>query len=330
MTLSRDVHTIFIFAWSGIEMHFNPHHNNPNQEKITSLEDEPERGFLNFIKSFFKRKNHLDNSNDLTEGIHDLMDEGQAKGLITNEESHMVYGVLDLKETTAHAIMVPRTEISSASANFTLGEMIDLVTECGHTRIPIHKDDIDHVVGVLHAKDLLRLLGREPDSKIPFDIFRKPFFVPENRKISELLKDLQEKRTHLAVVTDEYGGTAGIITTEDILEEIVGEILDEHDHEEPLLAVLEDGTFMVDARLDVEKLEEQLKVPLPNGDFESVGGFIIHLLGTIPKIGETISFGNFEITIQKGDQRKIEKVLISPKNGAGLNPAGLASTSGTA
>jgi len=291
------------------------------------LEDDPDKGFLRRIKSFFKQKNHLDNSSDLTEGIHDLMDEGQAKGLITNEESHMVYGVLDLKETKAHSIMVPRTEISSAPADFTLGEMIALVTQCGHTRIPIHKEDIDHVVGVLHAKDLLRLLGGDPESKIPSEIFRKPFFVPENRTISDLLKDLQEKRTHLAVVTDEYGGTAGIITTEDILEEIVGEILDEHDHEESLLFIQDDGGFIVDARLEAEKLEEQLKVKLPEGDFESVGGFIIHLLGRIPKMGEKIAFEDFDITIQKGDQRKIEKVLITRREESKPEPVPLLSDS---
>ncbi|MCG6881348.1 MAG: hemolysin family protein [Deltaproteobacteria bacterium] len=283
------------------------------------MEDDSEKGFLEHFRSFFKRKNHLDNSSDLAEGIHDLMDEGQAKGLISNEESHMVYGVLDLKETKAHSIMVPRTEISSASVDCTLGEMISLVTQCGHTRIPIHKDDIDHVVGVLHAKDLLRLLGGDPDSRIPFEIFRKPFFVPGNRTISDLLKDLQEQRTHLAIVTDEYGGTAGIITTEDILEEIVGEILDEHDHEEPLLSILDDGGFLVDARLEIEKLEEHLKIKFPEGDFESVGGFIIHLLGKIPKVGEKTSFGDFDITIQKGDQRKIDKALITPKKDDGSN-----------
>lgn len=291
------------------------------------MEDDSEKGFLEHFRSFFKRKNHLDNSSDLAEGIHDLMDEGQAKGLISNEESHMVYGVLDLKETKAHSIMVPRTEISSASVDCTLGEMISLVTQCGHTRIPIHKDDIDHVVGVLHAKDLLRLLGGDPDSKIPFEIFRKPFFVPGNRTISDLLKDLQEQRTHLAIVTDEYGGTAGIITTEDILEEIVGEILDEHDHEEPLLSILDDGGFLVDARLEIEKLEEHLKIKFPEGDFESVGGFIIHLLGKIPKVGEKTSFGNFDITIQKGDQRKIDKVLITQKKDDGSNPANSSSES---
>jgi CBS domain containing-hemolysin-like protein len=318
------VHTIFVHKPPAS----NPYYDNlKHKESIESLEDDPDKGFLRRIKSFFKQKNHLDNSSDLTEGIHDLMDEGQAKGLITNEESHMVYGVLDLKETKAHSIMVPRTEISSAPADFTLGEMIALVTQCGHTRIPIHKEDIDHVVGVLHAKDLLRLLGGDPDSKIPFEIFRKPFFVPENRTISDLLKDLQERRTHLAVVTDEYGGTAGIITTEDILEEIVGEILDEHDHEESLLSIQDDGGFVVDARLEAEKLEDQLKIKLPEGDFESVGGFIIHLLGRIPKIGEKIIFEDFDITIQKGDQRKIQKVLITQREESKPEPVPLLSGS---
>ncbi len=281
------------------------------------MEDDSEQGFFGLIKSLIKKKTRLDKSNDLTEEIHDLMDEGQARGLITNEESHMVYGVLDLKETAAHAIMIPRTEISSASVASTLGEIIDLVTNCGHTRIPIHKDDIDHIVGILHSKDLLKLLGKAPESKIPFDILRKPFFVPENRRISDLLKDLQEKMTHLAIVTDEYGGTAGIITIEDILEEIVGEIMDEHDYDEPLLEVLDDGSILVDARLEVEKLGEQLKIDLPEGDFESVGGFLIHLIGRIPEVNEKVSFQEIEMIIKKGDERKIDQVLISRKDEAG-------------
>jgi len=281
------------------------------------LEDDSEQGFWDLIKSLIKKKTRLDHSNDLTEEIHDLIDEGQAKGLITNEESHMVYGVLDLKETNAHSIMIPRTEILSASADSTLGEVIDLVTDCGHTRIPIHKDNIDHIVGILNAKDLLKLLGKAPESHIPFDILRKPFFVPENRRISDLLKDMQEKMTHLSIVTDEYGGTAGIITIEDILEEIVGEIMDEHDHEEPLLEVLDDGSILVDARLEVEKLGAQLKIDLPEGDFESVGGFLIHLIGRIPEVNEKVSFQDIEMIIKKGDERKIEEILISRKDEPG-------------
>ena len=264
------------------------------------------------MKSLFKKKSHIDDSNDLNIEIHDLMDEGQAKGLISDDESHMVYGVLDLKEMKAHSIMVPRMEISSASSDSTLREVIDLVTKCGHTRIPIHKDNIDRIVGILHSKDLLRFLGKNGDSKLQPEILRTPFFVPETRRVSDLLKDLQEKRHHLAVVTDEYGGTAGIITIEDILEEIVGEIMDEHDNEIDRLIPLDDGAFLVAAPLEVEKLEEAMQIELPEGDFESVGGFIIHLLGRIPKVGEKISFQGMEITIKEGDQRKIDKILFSP------------------
>jgi len=299
------------------------------QEKKEPLEDDSEQGFWGLIKSLIKKKTRLDHSNDLTEEIHDLIDEGQAKGLITNEESHMVYGVLDLKEIKAHSIMIPRTEILSASADSTLGEVIDLVTNCGHTRIPIHKEDIDHIVGILHAKDLLKLLGKAPESKIPLDILRKPFFVPENRRVSDLLKDLQEKMTHLSIVTDEYGGTAGIITIEDILEEIVGEIMDEHDHEESLLEVLDNGYLLVDARLEVEKLGAHLKIDLPEGDFESVGGFLIHLIGRIPEVNEKISFQDIEMIIKKGDERKIEEILITRKDESGPPGEGAPPISGS-
>jgi magnesium and cobalt transporter len=222
----------------------------------------------------------------------------------------MVYGVLDLKETKAHSIMIPRTEISSASINSTLAEVIKLVTDCGHTRIPFCKDNIDQIVGILHAKDLLKLWGENSSSPIPDEILRKPYFVPENQKVSELLRDLRAKKTHLAIVTDEYGGTAGIITIEDILEEIVGEIMDEHDDEPPLLSVLDDGSVLVDARLEIEKLGEHFGITLPEGEFESVGGFVIHLLGRIPKVDEKISYGNLHMTIKSADQRKIHKILI--------------------
>lgn len=256
---------------------------------------------------------HLQKNTDLTEEIHDLMDEGQAKGLITDEESDMVHGVLDLRETMVHSIMIPRTDISSASVNSTLGECTELVTDCGHTRIPIYKDSIDEIVGILHAKDLLKLLGKDPASNIPFDILRKPYFVPRSQRVSELLRNFKARKTHLAIVTDEYGGTAGIITIEDIIEEIVGEIMDEHDKNPPLLSVLDESSVLVDARLEIEKLEEHFEVNLPDGEFESVGGFIIHILGKIPKIGEIVSFKDLEMTIRSADERKIDKILISHK-----------------
>ncbi|MCD4716783.1 MAG: hemolysin family protein [Desulfobacterales bacterium] len=283
------------------------------------MEDDSEKGFFSLIKTLIKKKPPLGDSSDLAEEIHDLMDEGQAKGLISDEETHMVNGVLDLKETRAHSIMIPRTEISSAPANSTLGEVIRLVTDCGHTRIPIHNDNIDEIVGILHAKDLLKFLGEPPTSEIPLEILRKPYFVPGTQMISKLLKDLKEKKNHLAILTDEYGGTAGIITIEDILEEIVGEIMDEHDPDKPLLTAIDEKSILVDARLEVEKLEEHLDIRLPAGDFESVGGFVIHLLGRIPEANEKVPFENFTITVQEADQRKIEKILIT-RNPPSVSP----------
>ena len=274
------------------------------------MEDDSDQTLLHRIKSLLRKKSNLQKGTDLTEEIHDLMNEGQAKGLISDEESDMVYGVLDLKETKAHSIMIPRTEISSASINSTLGEVKELVSDCGHTRIPFFKDNIDEIVGILHAKDLLRLWGEDSSSPIPGEILRKPYFVPENQKVSELLRDLRAKKTHLAIVTDEYGGTAGIITIEDILEEIVGEIMDEHDYEPPLINVLDDSSVLVDARLEIEKLGEHFGITLPEGEFESVGGFIIHLLGRIPKVNEKITYEDLDMTIKSADQRKIHKILI--------------------
>ena len=274
------------------------------------MEDDSGQGLISRVKSLIGKKSHLGKETDLTEEIHDLMNEGQAKGLISGEESDMVHGVLDLKEITAHSIMIPRTEMSSASIDATLGEVIKLVSDCGHTRIPIYKNSIDEIAGILHSKDLLKLWGENPDSKIPFSILRTPYFVPRNQKVSELLKDLKARKTHLGIVTDEYGGTEGIITIEDILEEIVGEILDEHDEDRPMLTILDDNAILADARLEAEKLEDHFGIALPEGDFESVGGFIIHLLGKVPKIGEKINYKDMEMLIKSADARKIDKVLL--------------------
>lgn len=275
------------------------------------MEDDSDQSLLDKIISLLKKKSHIHNGTELTEELHELIDEGQAKGFISGEESDMVQGVLDLKDTKAHSIMIPRTEISSASINSTLGEIIQLVTDCGHTRIPIYHENIDEIVGILHAKDLLKLFGKDPEQKIPQEILRKPYFAPRNQKVSELFKDLRKKKTHLAIVTDEYGGTAGMITIEDIIEEIVGEILDEHDNDVPLLSVVDEKSVLVDARMEIEKLGEHFQIELPEGEFESVGGFIIHLLGKIPRQGEKVRFENLVMTIKSADNRRIDKILIS-------------------
>ncbi len=274
------------------------------------MEEDSNRSILDKILSFMN-KHHLQNGTDLADEINDLMDEGQAKGLISDEESEMVHGVLELKETTALSIMIPRTDLTSAPIDSTLGELINLITTCGHTRIPIYGESIDEIIGILHAKDLLKLFGSPPETKITPEILKKAFFVPGSQKISTLLRDLKTQKNHMAVVTDEYGGTEGIITIEDILEEIVGEIMDEHDHEEPLVSKIDDDTILVDARLGATELEEIFDIKLPDGDFESVGGFIIHILGKIPKTGDEFIYNNLKIQIKSADERRIDKALIT-------------------
>ncbi len=277
------------------------------------MEESSDQGLLSRFKSIFRKAKPRDESAELTEEIYDLMDEGQAKGLISGEVSEMVHAVLDLKETKAYEIMVPRTQVVSAPLTISLAEAIKLISDCGHTRIPIYKDRIDEILGILHAKDLLKMCSNDPASRIPPEILRKPHFVSFNQKASEVLRELKERKAHLAIVTDEYGGTAGIITVEDVIEEIVGEIMDEHDKDRLLMNVLDENTVSVDARLEVEKLTEHFDVPVPEGEFESVGGLVIHLLGRIPKVNDKVSFENLEMTVQSGDSRRIGKILVSRK-----------------
>ncbi len=277
------------------------------------MEEDSDQGLLSRFKSFFRKTKPRDEGAELTEEIYELMDEGQAKGLISGEVSEMVHAVLDLKETKAYEIMVPRTQVVSAPLTISLADAIKLISDCGHTRIPIYKDSIDEISGILHAKDLLKMCSNEPSSKIPPDILRKPHFVSFNQKASDVLRELKERKAHLAIVTDEYGGMAGIITVEDVIEEIVGEIMDEHDKERHLMNVLDENTVSVDARLEVEKLAEHFNMPVPEGEFESVGGLVLHLLGRIPQVNDKVSFEDLEMTVQSADSRRIGKILVNRK-----------------
>lgn len=277
------------------------------------MEEDSEHGFLGLIRSLLKRRTHIENGSELQDEIHELMDEGQARGFISGEESHMVFRILGLKDMSAQSIMIPRTEISSAPLSASLGEILQLVTRCGHTRIPIYERDLDSIVGILHAKDLLKLWGKGLESRLPRELLREPRFVPGSQRLSELFRDLKSTRTHMAVITDEYGGTDGIVTLEDILEEIVGEIFDEYDAVQPLLTVLDDTSVQVDARLEIEKLEEYLGKSFPRQDYESVGGLLIHLAGKIPQAGETLQFKDLTFTVQERDARRIKKILVQWK-----------------
>ena len=272
------------------------------------MEQPSGKGIQDWLRMCFRRLAGVQNDDDVEKEIQQIIDEGEQRGLISEDEGEMIQGIFSFRDTIAREIMVPRTDTVYAEAETKLPEIIQSIIESGHSRIPIYQDNIDNIIGTLHAKDLLPSWGAS-DMAIR-DIMRPPYFIPETKKISEVLKDLRDNKSHMAIVIDEYGGTAGILTLEDIIEEIIGEIMDEYDAEQKLIIEHEDGSISVNARLDVEKLEDFLQVDLPEGDFESVGGFIISLIGKVPEVNEKVIYDSLEIVIEAGSSRKIDRVRI--------------------
>jgi len=278
------------------------------------LEDESAKGLSRWLKKALRRLARIDKPKDLEKEIQQLIDEGEERGLISEDEGEMIQGIFSFRDTVAREVMVPRTDTVAAPHESSVESLIALIVESGHSRIPIYQDSIDNIIGILHAKDLLQHWGKTELNLRA--ILRPPYFIPESKKISEVLRDLRHRKSHMAIVIDEYGGTAGVLTMEDIIEEIIGDIMDEYDAEENWLVEQEDGSILVDARLDVEELEDYLDMEFPEGKFESVGGFIISRLGRVPAVHEKILFKNLEMIVEAADSRKVEKVRIRRREGA--------------
>jgi magnesium and cobalt transporter len=272
------------------------------------LEEDSAKGFRHWLKMCLRRLAKLDEDENIEKEIQQLIDEGEQAGLISEDEGEMIQGIFSFRDTIAREIMVPRTDAVFASAQTKVPDIVQLIIQSGHSRIPIYQESIDNVIGTVHAKDLLGHCDLE-DLDVR-EIVRPPYFIPETKKISEVLKDLRDNKSHLAVVIDEYGGTAGILTLEDLIEEIIGEVMDEYDAEERLIVEHDDGSILVNARLDVEELEDFLSVELPDGKFESVGGFVISLLGKVPSVNERLTYNDLEMVIEAANSRKIEKIRI--------------------
>ncbi len=240
--------------------------------------------------------------------MQQLIDAGEEEGLLSEDEGEMIQSILSFRDTVAREIMVPRTDAVIVSADTSIEELLQLIIENGHSRFPVYSENIDNVIGILHVKDLLSSWKQEHlDLK---SVLRTPYFIPETKKISQLLRELRDRKSHMAIVIDEYGGTAGLVTIEDIIEEIIGEIHDEHDADEDLMVATNEGDLIVDARLEIEKLAEHFNMQVPEGNFESVGGFITSLLGRVPQAHETIIHAPLEMIIESADVRKIRKVRI--------------------
>ena len=230
---------------------------------------------------------------------------------IEPEERAMIRSIFELADTVVREIMTPRPDMVTVSEDASFDEVVRTAIDHGHSRLPVHHpDQPDAMVGVVYAKDLLRRLALEPQRRRWADLVRTPTFVPESKRCDELLRELQEEMVHLALVVDEYGELAGLVTIEDILEEIVGEIVDEHDHEDPLVEFLDDGWMRIDARLGVDDLNELLDAELPEEGWDTVGGLVFGTVGRVPLEGEVIELGRTIITVERVQGRRVAKVLV--------------------
>ena len=242
--------------------------------------------------------------------IQQVMDAGEEEGLINEEENAMIRSILTLGDSMVREIMLPRMEMACVSIENEVSQVLEAIIACGHSRLPVYEGTIDNIIGLIYAKDLLRYWG-QPDSAIELrKLIRLPFFVPETKNLEELLHDFKKRRVHMAVVIDEYGGTAGLVTIEDLLEQIVGDIQDEYDLETERLSVQADGSIVADGRLPIEELEEHFDIEVERDKFETVGGLIFHLTGRIPSAGEVIESDTLELTVLEADERRIAKVRI--------------------
>jgi magnesium and cobalt transporter len=264
-------------------------------------------GFLKRLRQRFSRR-AITHPEDLEREIQNILDVGAERGLISRREGELIESIFEFKDTLVREIMVPRLEIIGVERQTPLDQIIGLILEKGHSRLPVFAGDIDHIKGILLAKDLLVFWQAPEETWDLGRVLRPAYFIPESKKISDLLRDLVERKTQIAIVIDEYGGTAGLITLEDILEEIVGEIYDEYDHLEPRLIPEADGSVLVDARLDVEELMDHFDLPRPEGKFESVGGLLIHLLHRVPQINDQVAVKNLELTVVAADERRAKQV----------------------
>jgi magnesium and cobalt exporter, CNNM family len=242
------------------------------------------------------------------EGLKDILEEGTKTGLIDQTEHELIESIFDFNETNAREIMIPRTEIVAVEINMTVDDILRTVLEEGFTRMPVFEESLDNIVGVIYAKDVLSLI-QHPNLIILEDIMRPAVYVLESKPIPELLRDFQRKHQHLAIVVDEFGGTEGLITMEDILEEIVGEIQDEYDDEEQLVEDQNDGSIIVQARVNISEFNESSGFNLPESEnYDTIGGFVSDLFGRIPEEGDEVQFQSISITVMEVDERRIVQV----------------------
>jgi len=240
------------------------------------------------------------------------LEQRRMEGVVDEEEQEMIESVLELSDTTADEIMTPRTDIVAIEVNSDLQAVLKTISTAGHTRVPVYEENIDNIIGLVYAKDLLSEIGKDAQDFKLRDKIRDAYFVPETKPLRTLLHAFQNQKLHIAVVLDEYGGTAGIVTLEDILEELVGEITDEYEKTPPKpIKRIDQNTIEVDARTYVDDLNDEFELDLPEDeDYDTIGGFVFSHLGYIPKTGISFDYENLKFTIVAAEPRRIKRIRI--------------------
>jgi CBS domain containing-hemolysin-like protein len=249
-------------------------------------------------------------SHHSSEELQYLLEQGKETGALDSNEHELIQNVFDFNERVVKNIMVPRTKISGVDVNTDKDALIEIIITEAYSRMPVYDDVIDKIIGIVHAKDILPLLAHQEDIVLK-DIIRKPYFVPETKKINDLMAELQQKRIQIAIVLDEFGGTAGMVTLEDIVEELVGEIQDEYDEEKPIVEKINEREFIVNALAPIYDVNGHLPHDLPeDGDFDTVSGWLGDIFGKIPDVGEQKESNGYNITVLKKSDQNIESVKL--------------------
>ncbi|MCL4499960.1 MAG: hemolysin family protein, partial [Chloroflexi bacterium] len=247
------------------------------------------------------------------EEIKALVTMAEEKEIIEEEEKDLIHSIFEFDDTIVREIMVPRTDMVAIEKSEPVEELMNLFVHEGHSRVPVFDESVDDIIGLAYSRDVLVQLAQGHRDIEVKDILRPAYFVPESKKVNELLRELQRKHQHMAIVVDEYGGTAGLVTLEDVLEELVGEIFDEYDLVETMVERVNDDTLRVDGRLSVDEVNELLDVHLEHDDIDSIGGFVVGLLGRIPNPGDQADHEDMTFRVEEVDGRRPAKVLITKR-----------------
>jgi CBS domain containing-hemolysin-like protein len=270
---------------------------------------------INLVARGFGRTLRFEPPPPPLEELEKLLAAQAAKEEVDESAPQLIRSIFELSDKRCRDVMVPRTEVISVDINTAPTEVLRLLAEENHSRLPVYRDDVDHILGVLHARDLIPLL-QHPELIVLQDIIRPAHFVPWLKPIGDLLREMQKKKIHMAIVVDEHGGFMGVVTLEDILREIVGDIGDEFEVEEKLVEKQADGSFLVDAALEVDQFTQAFGFPLPDGDFDTLGGFLSAMAGHLPDVGERFTFNGWLFTVYAKEGARVDRVRMTRLKGS--------------